>query len=78
MRTVEQILNEVLLGKNLLGSSNFVEDKLIDSFDLMNIIAVLEDEYEIEIDVDEIDEENFKNVESIKKLVEEATKNNGK
>ncbi len=44
---------------------DLLEEKIIDSFDVMEIVAALEDEFEIEIDPDYIVTENFKNMQSI-------------
>lgn len=46
-------------GNDLLG------EKIIDSFEVMEIIAALEEEFDIEIDPDYVITENFANMQSI-------------
>ncbi len=45
--------------------NNLLEEKVIDSFEVMEIIAALEDEFNIEIDPDYVIVENFANIQSI-------------
>lgn len=55
--------------------NNLLEEKVIDSFEVMEIIAALEDEFNIEIDPEYVITENFLNTKSIiemmKKCLEE-------
>ena len=53
----EEIVN--YRGNDLLG------EKIIDSFEVMEIVAALEEEFDIEIDSDYIITENFANMQSI-------------
>lgn len=69
MRKVIDILNILFPEREFVNSQDFIEDGLIDSFDLMQLISTLENEFGIEIDIDEINEDNFKNIESIDKLI---------
>ena len=47
-----------------------LEDGIIDSFDIIEIVGRLEEELNIEIDADYIVSENFKNVDTIVEMVE--------
>lgn len=51
--------------------SNMVDDDVVDSFELINIISKLEDEFGIEIDAADVTEENFGNKDRIIALVKE-------
>jgi acyl carrier protein len=46
-------------------STDFVEDGILDSLDVMNIITVLEEGYEIDFDPDDIEPDNFASVSAI-------------
>jgi len=48
---------------------NLVNDGLIDSYDLMNIVIMLEKVYDIIIDIHNIIPENFINLVTIKELI---------
>lgn len=62
----EEILN--YSGKNML------EEGVIDSFDVMEIVAALEEEFEIEIDSDLIISENFATVDTIIEMMKKSMK----
>lgn len=51
-----------------------ISGKIIDSIDLVSIISDIEEEFDISIDITEIDAENFDSAESIWKLIESLTK----
>lgn len=53
-------------------SDNFIEDGLLDSFDLISLISMIEEEYHISIDALEIIPENFYSVEAIVGLVKRS------
>lgn len=51
-------------GNNMMG------DGTIDSFEVIEIVTALEDEFDIEIDASLVVADNFKNMESIVKMME--------
>ena len=52
------------------NSADFIEDGLLDSFDLVNLVSELEDAFDIEIRGIDIIPENFISIEAITNLVE--------
>ncbi len=52
--------------------NNLLEEKVIDSFEVMEIIAALEDEFNIEIDPDYVIVENFANIQSIIDMIKKC------
>ena len=59
-------VNEELL---TYTGSNMVNDDIIDSFELISLISQLEDEFDIEIDAQDVTEENFGNKDRIIALI---------
>lgn len=55
-----------------LNSSTLITDGLLDSLDIMNLIMELENEFEIEIDPEDVLSENFESVEAIAALIEKC------
>ena len=51
------------------SGTQMLEDEVIDSFDVMEIVAAIEDVFEIEIDPDLIISENFATVSAIVEMV---------
>ncbi len=60
--------------KNYQGE-DLLKDHILDSFAIMELIAKIEDTYEIEIDADDILAEHFKTADGILELVEKYTGN---
>ena len=67
---VQEILREVKPTKNLEGITDIVEGGYIDSFELMYLISLLNERFDIEISVDDMTVENFNSVETIGNMVE--------
>lgn len=53
-------------------SANFVEDGLLDSFDVISLVAMLEERFGAMIDALDILPENFSSVDSLVALVEKS------
>lgn len=51
------------------NTNTLVTDGFIDSFDIVTIIASIEDEFSVEIPVDSMLPENFESAEAIMKLI---------
>lgn len=52
------------------NSKDFVEEGLLDSFDIVNLVGALEDELDIEISGRDIVPDNFISVEAIENMLE--------
>ncbi len=71
---MEQLLNvlkRVNPNIDYLASNKLVTDKIIDSIDLTSILAELEAEFDIEIDMEYVTPENLNSVEAMWKMVQE-------
>ncbi len=55
-------------------SEDFIEDGMLDSFDVVSLVSELENIFSITIDGEDILPENFSSVEAIKALVERSEK----
>lgn len=66
---IYQILREVQSENNFESSDNFIEDGLLDSFDIINLVASLDAAFGISISGRHIIPENFASVLRIAKLV---------
>jgi acyl carrier protein len=63
------ILSEIRPEFDFNDSSNFIEDGLLDSFDLMSLVSELDEQLGISIEGVEIIPENFENLDSVENLV---------
>lgn len=67
-----EMLNEIKPEQNFSESDNYVEDGILDSFDIIELITMLEDEFDISIDGMDILPEFFSNVEQIEELIKKS------
>ena len=72
MQEILEILEEIRPEHNFIESSDFIEDGLLDSFDIISIIDILQENYNIIIDGLDIIPENFCNIEAIKELIRKS------
>ena len=64
------ILNEVKPTRDLSNVEDIIEGGYLDSFELMNLISLLSEGFDVEIGVDEIAPENFNSVAAMVAMVE--------
>lgn len=66
---INEILTFVRPEFDFFDSDDFIDDGMLDSFDLVALVSALDEEYNISIDGSDIIPENFKSIESIEKLL---------
>lgn len=69
METIKSILQDIRPDFDFSESSNFIEDGMLDSFDIVSLVSELEAAFDIVIDGLDIVPENFIRIEKIGKLV---------
>ncbi len=70
MEKLLSILESIKPGVDFKSSKNMIEEGLIDSFDMVTIIASINAEFDIDFSVAEIVPENFETVETLYKTIE--------
>ena len=73
MEKLISLLEGIKAGIDYRNETALVEDGLLDSFDIVEIIAAIDDEFDVEIPVMEISPESFNNVESLYALIEKLS-----
>ena len=68
-KKIIDFLTEIRPEFDFAASSNFIEEGMLDSFDIVSLVASLDEEFGISIDGTEILPENFSNVDSIHQLL---------
>lgn len=71
---IVDILKEIRPEFEFDGVDDFFAEGMLDSFDLMTLVSMLDDEFAIKIDGTDILPENFMNVDAIGMLVERFAK----
>ena len=75
MERIYEILSQLRPEFNFKESKDFIEEGLLDSFDIVSLVTELEDSFDCLIDALDIIPENFNTVENIAAVVK---KNGGK
>lgn len=70
-----EMLAEIRPEFDYTDSDDFIEDGLIDSFDIITLISMIEEKYDVKIDGLDIVPENFKSVDDIVGLVKKTKDN---
>ena len=65
-----EILKSIRDDVNFEESDNFIDDGLLDSFDIVTLVEEIEERFEIEMSGSDIVPDNFVSVSAIEKLVE--------
>lgn len=69
MKTVAELLKEIRPECDFTASSDFMADGLLDSFDMVTLVAALDKQYGISVAGTDIVPENFQNVQTIEALL---------
>ena len=76
MNELIDILKSIREDVDFENETKLIDDSILDSFDIIAIVAELNEHYDIEISADDLLPENFNTLEAILALVEKL-KNNG-
>ena len=68
-KKILDLLTEIRPEFDFGASTNFIEEGMLDSFDIVSLVASLDEEFGISIDGTEIIPENFSSVDSIFQLL---------
>ncbi len=68
------ILNEIRPDVDFVNEKKLIDDSILDSFDIISIVSELNDTYNIEIDVEDLEPDNFNTVEAMLELIERLSK----
>ena len=71
MEELIKLLSETIEGVDFENEDRLMTDKIISSIDLTEIIAEIEDHYDIEIDMEYMIPENFESAQAMLNMIEE-------
>ena len=66
-----EILMDLVPDFEYTDDTKLLEDGILDSFDIVNLVLEINEEFGINIGVEDVNEDNFETVDSILKLVED-------
>ena len=70
MERLLNILKSIRPDVDFANEKKLIDDGILDSFDIISIVGELNDAYDIEIDVDDLEPANFNTVEAMLELIE--------
>ena len=76
MNELLDILKDLKPGVDFENEKNLIDDRILDSLDVMNLTVELNDEFDIEITPLDILPENFKSIETIYQLITRLQEDN--
>lgn len=68
------ILKSIRPDVDFANETALIDDGILDSFDVVSIISELDDAFDVQIRINELDPENFNSAEAIWKLIQELKK----
>ena len=71
MEKILAILEEVRPDVDFKNEKLLIDDGILDSFDIITIVGTFNEEFDIDISVDDLLPENFNSVDAMVKLIEE-------
>ena len=74
MEELLDILQQIKPQVNYESEKNLIEDGLIDSFDIVVLIGMINDEFGVNIPISKIKPENLNSLEAIAQLIESCRK----
>ena len=69
MEDLFKVLEKVKPGVDFRNNNNLIDDEILDSFDIVTLVAALDDEFDVQITAKDILPENFNSAEAIYELV---------
>lgn len=74
MEKLIEILEGIRPDVDFRNETALIDDGILDSFDVVSIISELDDAFDVQIRITELDPENFNSAENIWNLVQELKK----
>lgn len=69
-----KLLNEVRPDVDFENETELIDDGILDSMDIVSIISAIDDEFDVQIRITELDPENFNSAENLWALIESLRK----
>lgn len=69
MEELLKVLMEVRPDVDFKNEKKLIDDEILDSFDIIAIVNGIDEAFEVEIDMDDLEPENFNTIEAMYKLI---------
>ena len=72
MTNILKLLEDLHPEHDFSKSKDFISDGLLDSFDIITLVAALEEKFNIHINGEDVISENFKNLDALEKFIKKC------
>lgn len=70
MEEILNVLQDIRPDVDFVHEKRLIDDKILDSFDIITIVSELNQTFDVEIDVEDLEPANFNTVEAMLELIE--------
>lgn len=70
MEDLFKVLEKIKPGVDFKNNNSLIDDEILDSFDIVTLVATLDEEFDIQITAKDILPENFNSAEAMYKLIQ--------
>ena len=70
MEDLCKVLEKIKPGVDFKNNNSLIDDEILDSFDIVTLVAALDEEFDIQITAKDILPENFNSAEAMYKLIQ--------
>ncbi len=74
MEEILKILQEIRPDVDFVNEKKLIDGEVLDSFDIITIVAEFNDAFNIDIDVEDLEPENFNSIEAMEELIKKLQK----
>ena len=65
------VLKEVRPDVDFISEKQLIDDSVLDSFDIISIVNEFNNTFDVDIDVEDLEPENFNSIEAMQELIEQ-------
>ena len=69
MEDLYEVLEKIKPGVDFRNNNSLIDDEILDSFDIVTLVAALDDEFDVQITAKDILPENFNSADAIYELI---------
>ncbi len=70
MKRLLDLLQEIRPDVDFESEQKLIDSKVLDSFDIVSIVSSINEEFDVDIDIDDLIPENFNSVKAMMSLIE--------
>jgi len=73
MEKILEILQDIRPDVDFEKEKKLIDDHILDSFDIISIVSEFNDAFDVEINVEDLEPENFNTIEAMKELIDKLS-----